>query len=454
MKKSNLYLAVLSLSIDLITLTGGLMLAYGIRAQGLNLFSWPFERYMTFVSWVVPLWILLFASQGLYNARNLPKGWSAFAKIITGLIGGWGALLIALYMWRSPESLVFPRLIIVYGVLLTTLFTLLGRLLVGAITSMLRHHDIGLIKAVVVSESANAAIAEAITHERAHGRVLVGSVNPVGALTALNAIYQTARFDEVIIDETDTAEKTLLPIIEWAESVNCAVVLVPSLLAVRSTNVETGSLAGTPVLFLRRTQLDGWGRVYKRVFDFVFSAVTITILSPILLLLALLVKISSPGPVIYREKRVGQDGQTFAVGKFRSMYSNWRERMPHIQDWSADEKNDVRVTPLGRLMRRTNLDELPQLFDILSGRMSLVGPRPEQPKYVEKFAKEIPDYLKRHHVKTGLTGWAQVNGLRGDTSIADRVKYDLYYIENWSILFDLRIILATVVGQLRSLYRR
>ncbi len=453
MKKSNLYLAVFSLLVDVAALFGGLVLAYNIRAQGLDLFSWPFERYLSYIVWVVPLWILLFASQGLYNARNLPKGWGAFAKIITGLIAGWGALLIALYMWRSPESLVFPRLIIVYGVALTTLFTLFGRVVVGAVSSLLRRQGLGLVKTVVISASPTPEIAKAIENDRIHGRILVATITPQDALQKLSSLYRAAKFDEVVISEMNAAEETVLPIIEWAESVNCAVVLIPSILAVRATNVENGSLAGSAVLFLRRTPLDGWGRVYKRTLDLIVVIPALLVLSPIYLILALLVKISSPGPIIYRERRVGQDGREFLVGKFRSMYTNWRERFPNVEEWSADEDSDVRVTMIGRLLRRSNLDELPQLWDVFAGRMSVVGPRPEQPKYVEKFAQEIPTYLKRHHVKTGLTGWAQVNGLRGNTSIPERVKYDLYYIENWSIWFDIRIILSTIVMLLRQLLR-
>ena len=137
--------------------------------------------------------------------------------------------------------------------------------------------------------------------------------------------------------------------------------------------------------------------------------------------------------------------------KFRSMYCDADKRYKKFKGWSANEDQDLRITPVGKFIRKTNLDELPQLFNILVGTMSMVGPRPEQPKYVNKFSKEIPDYIKRHHVKIGLTGWAQINGLRGNTSIPERVKYDLYYIEHWSIWFDIRIILSTVLVGIRQI---
>ena len=136
--------------------------------------------------------------------------------------------------------------------------------------------------------------------------------------------------------------------------------------------------------------------------------------------------------------------------KFRSMYVDADQRFKEFGAWSTDEAKDPRITPVGRAIRKTMIDELPQLWDVFVGKMSIVGPRPEQPKYVDKFVKEVPSYFKRHFVKSGLTGWAQVNGLRGDTSVAERVKYDLYYIENWSIWFDLRIMLATVGYVLRG----
>jgi len=223
------------------------------------------------------------------------------------------------------------------------------------------------------------------------------------------------------------------------------------LLSVRSTNVETGILAGSPVLFFKRTPLEGWGRVFKRFFDLLAVLVLLVIALPIMLVVGIVIYIVSPGPVVFKQIRIGQDGEPFSFHKFRSMYADWQKRFPDVKDWSADEKTDPRITGIGRFIRKTNIDELPQLFDVLVGKMSLVGPRPEQPKYVEQFGKEIPKYLSRHHVKTGMTGWAQVNGLRGDTSIKDRVKYDLFYIENWSIWFDIRIIIATLIQTIRKL---
>jgi exopolysaccharide biosynthesis polyprenyl glycosylphosphotransferase len=243
----------------------------------------------------------------------------------------------------------------------------------------------------------------------------------------------------------------VLQLLDWAESHFVNFAQVPTLLSVKATNIEPGNLGNSPIIYYRASPLDGWGRVFKRLLDLVIVIPALIVLSPVFLVLALLVKLSSPGPVLYSHQRVGQDGQVFTIRKFRSMYENAEHKLNIT--WSMDDDTDPRITPIGRLLRKTNLDELPQLWDVLGGRMSLVGPRPEQPKYVEKFSQEIPEYIKRHHVKSGLTGWAQINGLRGNTPVSERVKYDLYYIEHWSIWFDLRIILSTFVYMFRRAFR-
>jgi lipopolysaccharide/colanic/teichoic acid biosynthesis glycosyltransferase len=163
------------------------------------------------------------------------------------------------------------------------------------------------------------------------------------------------------------------------------------------------------------------------------------ILSPIWIIIAFLVKTTSKGPIIYNQKRVGRDEKVFICHKFRSMEE---KNSRNASKWTT--KDDPRITPLGNILRKTNLDELPQLWDIFCGKMSFVGPRPEQPFFVEKFEEEIPDYFRRHKVKAGLTGWAQVNGLKGDTSIKERVRYDIFYIENWSLWFDFKIVIKTL----------
>ena len=202
----------------------------------------------------------------------------------------------------------------------------------------------------------------------------------------------------------------------------------------------TEDLNGLPVINIRYVPLTNiLNRLVKRTVDIIGSLIGLIFLSPLLLLLAILVKCSSKGPIIFKQERVGLHNKKFYMYKFRSMEVQTKEA--EKKGWTT--KDDPRVTPIGRLMRRTSLDELPQLWNILVGDMSIVGPRPERPQFVEKFKEEIPRYMIKHQVRPGLTGWAQVNGYRGDTSIRRRIECDLYYIENWSMVLDIKIIFMT-----------
>jgi Undecaprenyl-phosphate glucose phosphotransferase len=199
-------------------------------------------------------------------------------------------------------------------------------------------------------------------------------------------------------------------------------------------------LDGIPIVNLRETPIQGWNSVIKRGFDIVFSLLFLIVSAPIMAVLALLIKLTSPGPVLYNQKRMGLDGHLFNMYKFRSMHVDAERQTGPI--WA--KKRDSRRTRLGAFMRSTSLDEFPQLVNVLKGDMSLVGPRPERPPFVQKFRENIPKYMLRHKVKSGITGWAQINGWRGNTSIEKRIEYDLYYIQNWSIWFDLKILIMTL----------
>ena len=198
---------------------------------------------------------------------------------------------------------------------------------------------------------------------------------------------------------------------------------------------------GLPIVSLQGGPLEGWNLVAKRAFDILFSAVALILVSPILLVVALMVKLTSKGPVLYKQERMGMDGAVFPILKFRTMRTDAESSGARMAT-----AGDDRRTPVGAFLRRTSLDELPQLFNVLRGDMSLVGPRPERPVFIEEFKRQVPKYHLRHKVKAGMTGWAQINGLRGQTSIQKRIEYDLYYIENWSLFLDVKILLRTALG--------
>jgi exopolysaccharide biosynthesis polyprenyl glycosylphosphotransferase len=216
---------------------------------------------------------------------------------------------------------------------------------------------------------------------------------------------------------------------------------VPDVLEVLTSDVKVSELEGIPFLKIKSIPFTAWGRISKRAMDIVVSGTLLAILSPLLALVAALIRVDSRGPVLFRQQRVGLDGKEFTMYKFRSMRAGAdlfdREAGLGVAD-------DPRRTRFGKIIRATSLDELPQLFNVLKGDMSLVGPRPERSHFVQEFQSYVPKYLDRHRVKAGVTGWAQVNGLRGDTSIAERIRFDLYYIENWSLAFDLKILMRTL----------
>jgi Undecaprenyl-phosphate glucose phosphotransferase len=224
-----------------------------------------------------------------------------------------------------------------------------------------------------------------------------------------------------------------------------AVRLVPDLARAFTLNASIEDFDGTPVVLVTESPEQGWNQVLKRAFDLACSAIGLVVLLPLLLALAIWVKVDSPGPVFYAQERVGMNGRRFRMLKFRTMRVGSDAGGPQ---WTT--KDDPRRTHGGTLLRRLSLDELPQLWNVFVGEMSLVGPRPEQPAFVEQFRGSIPRYMLRHHMKAGITGWAQVNGLRGDTPLEQRIEYDLYYIQHWSLFFDIRILARTVARVFRD----
>jgi Undecaprenyl-phosphate glucose phosphotransferase len=224
-----------------------------------------------------------------------------------------------------------------------------------------------------------------------------------------------------------------------------AVRLVPDLARAFTLNASVEDFDGTPVVLVTESPEQGWNQVVKRAFDLVCSAIGLVVLSPLLLAIAIGVKLDSAGPVFFAQERVGMNGRRFRMLKFRTMRVGSDAGGPQ---WTT--KEDPRRTRGGAFLRRLSLDELPQLWNVLVGEMSLVGPRPEQPAFVERFRGSIPRYMLRHHMKAGITGWAQVNGLRGDTPLEERIEYDLYYIQHWSLFFDIRILARTVARVFRD----
>ncbi len=225
--------------------------------------------------------------------------------------------------------------------------------------------------------------------------------------------------------------------------------IIPDILQYITLRAGFQNMDGIPIINLTETPLSGYNLIIKRVFDLIFASLILLITAPVMLVTALIIKMTSSGPVLYRQKRMGMDLNSFEILKFRSMDVTLEGEKG--LGWTVE--NDPRITRIGKFIRRWNIDELPQLMNVLRGDMSLVGPRPEQPAFVEEFREKYPRYMLRHKVKSGITGWAQVNGYRGDTSIKKRLEYDMYYIENWSMGFDIKIFLKTVFQSYKNFIR-
>jgi exopolysaccharide biosynthesis polyprenyl glycosylphosphotransferase len=262
----------------------------------------------------------------------------------------------------------------------------------------------------------------------------------LGSLADIPRIIDKYAIDEVFIGLPESSHQELVNIISLCEREKVGVRVFPDVFQIMASEVTIDDLGGLPLLTIRDVALQGWKLSLKRSLDFVGSGIGLIVLSPFLMFAALLIKLDSPGPVFYSQERMGLDARPFKIIKFRSMRVDAESDGP---GWTTAD--DPRKTRLGSFLRRFNIDELPQLINVFVGDMSLVGPRPERPVYVEQFRQSIPRYMDRHREKAGLTGWAQVNGLRGDTSIAERTKYDLWYIENWSLWLDIKIILRTIM---------
>jgi len=269
----------------------------------------------------------------------------------------------------------------------------------------------------------------------------VDGTEVIGTLRDLREVLTRQQVDQVLVALPSRSFRHLPRIMEVCADTTVDVKLVPDVYQYATLFGGLEEFGGLPIVNLQSVGVLGINALAKRAFDVILSALFLLLLAPLLLLVAALVKLGSSGPVLYRQERVGLDGKPFWMLKFRTMRDGAEPDGPRFA-----EPQDPRVTSLGALLRRTSIDELPQLLNVLAGDMSLVGPRPERPVFIDKFRRHIPRYQLRHMVKAGMTGWAQIHGLRGQTSIEKRVEYDLYYIEHWSLLLDLRILARTLAG--------
>jgi exopolysaccharide biosynthesis polyprenyl glycosylphosphotransferase len=408
-----------------------------------------YPHFRTFLLLVTCIYWVVFKYLGLYRKRRGISGVDELSKIIQGVI------LAAIFIGAVTfliHFLAFSRLVVLLAALLATLFVWLERIFLRRIQIILRKRGIGVTRILVVGTGETAKLLlQRLQQNPGLGYRVAGLISEgkpsrsvegyrvLGNLSHFSRLIQTHEPEEVIFALPASAHGKLIPMLVTLQDTPIKYKIVSDLFGIITNPMESDVLLDMPVFEMKEAPLSHWHhRVIKRFFDFIFSLAGLIVFSPLLFILASGVKVSSPGPVFFLQKRIGRDGKIFHMLKFRSMKTG-------TETVGFTAQNDPRVTPFGTFIRKTSLDELPQLFNVLVGQMSLVGPRPEVPGLVEKFEKEIPRYFERHQVKSGITGWAQVNGLRGNTSLHERVKYDIYYIENWSLLLDIKIIVRTIL---------
>lgn len=453
MKKSDLFFAFILLPVDIAMVIVAFILAYYIRIdlEVVPAFSdIGLREYLRYSVYLLPLWVALNALNGLYNIKTNRSFFSELYRIINASSTAMIFLVVAIFL---TKTMFFSRLILAFTWIISIASIALGRLIIRLIEQSLMRYGIGTSKVILIGD--NSTSESIVNHLSASKNkiykicgVLNGTSNTskyglkiLGSIDELEEKIKQFKIDEVVLTDIFLSKTKIMSLIQICSDNNISFKYIPDTFSLMTLNVSSETIGTMPVMELKSIPLDGWGRIVKRIVDVVFALVFLILLSPLFLLISILEKITSRGPVFYKHERIGRDEQKFDLYKFRSMYENAEQEKKKY--WTT--KNDSRITPLGRIIRKTNLDELPQFWNILKGDMSFIGPRPEQPRYVEKFEKEIPDYFRRHKVKAGLTGWAQVNGLKGDTSIKERVRYDIYYIENWSLWFDFKIIIKTAL---------
>jgi Undecaprenyl-phosphate glucose phosphotransferase len=469
MRRHNRLLVLLYVITDALIGMTAFGLAYVVRFHSGLIPVWkgvpPFEWYLTLLPWVGVLVPIAFHVQGLYRLRRGRSRVDDFFAVFVGsilavVLGIIGTLYYSTYY--LPDELkdlgVYEVAQGVWLIFLVSTVTLTysSRELVREILERRWRAGIGL-KRVLIAGAGDLGrlIADKLLEHRELGFKVVGFLDDraagdhigyrglplLGTLADADEVIQQEKIDHVYVTLPLEEHVKMLGLVEATNREGVDVHVVPDLLQFIALRARLENLDGVPIISLNDVPLRGFNSVLKRVIDVVASASALVVLAVPFLIISWLIRRTSEGPVFYTQERMGLDGKAFHVYKFRSMYVGAEDETGPI--WARE--NDPRCTPVGRWLRRWDLDELPQFWNVLRGDMSIVGPRPERPYFVEQFKHRIPQYMLRHKVKAGITGWAQVNGWRGNTSLEKRIEYDLYYIENWSVALDIKIMWLTVL---------
>ncbi len=410
----------------------------------------PLGPYLLMLVPILIVWGVSFHTFGLYRPRRIGSHFSEAADIAKA--SSLGALVLVAVMTFFFRGYDYSRVVIAYFWVLSIVAVWFSRAAFREALRLARRRGYNLRYAVVVGGGELASTVVRGIRARPDVGIQIlglvgdkkedagGGVSWLGGYADLRAVLDGHTVDQVILALSHEDQGRLRGLLEAVGDEPVTIHVVPDLFRFASLRGGVEEFEGMPFIHLRDSPLHGWSQVAKRAFDIAFSFAVLVGLSPVLGLVALGVKLTSKGPVLYRQERMGLDGQRFHMLKFRTMREDAEAETGPV--WAAAA--DPRRVPFGSVLRRFSLDELPQFVNVLRGEMSAVGPRPERPVFVEHFRRTVPGYMLRHKVKSGVTGWAQVNGLRGNTSLEKRIEYDLEYIERWSFGFDLKIIALTV----------
>lgn len=435
-------------------LAWGIYFQLGIRYGDVGEAAPSYEFYMAIAFIVLPLYWLLFKLHGLYRFRLNLNLLEVMPQIFSGVTEA-SLLLLAGTIFIFPV-IHYSRNVIVISWICSIICVSIVRLTVYVILKFGRRRGHFMKNTLVLGAgSVGISSARKLIRTPELGLNFVGFLdqNPsdkAKKLETFPVFDDYSHLEQVLADHniqhmvvafSRDRHDTVVDLMERCFPFGVDFTIVPRLYEVFSDRVGVEHIRGLPVVGLQRSNISGLQGLVKRSMDIVLSLLALIILSPVLLVIAIMVKLESPGPVMFRQMRLGMNEKPFRMLKFRSMR---QDSGVDSQGWTIS--GDIRRTRVGKVIRPLAIDELPQMINVIKGDMSLVGPRPEQPEYVSAFSRKIPSYPSRHRVRPGLTGWAQINGLRGDTDIGERIEYDIYYIENWSPWFDIKIMMRTILA--------
>ncbi|HWS73231.1 MAG TPA: undecaprenyl-phosphate glucose phosphotransferase [Thermoanaerobaculia bacterium] len=418
-----------------------------------------FSIYIALLPLVTVVFPLAFAVQGLYRVRATRSKAEEWLSVAIGSVVG-TVVLSGVLIWVRPNNpdVLYSRATLLIFLLCAIVFVTAGRILVRTLVERRHRHGSNLDRVLIAGNGELArAVVDRIRNHRELGFTIAGylrngddarlaDLECLGAIDDAERVIDTHRIDHVFVALPHASSAAMMALLDRLVRSFVSIHVVPDLLQFMVLRSRVEDIDGLPTINLSETPLEeGWSRFGKRGFDLLVAASALVLLSPVMLAIAIAIWLEDRAPIFYRQVRMGLDGKPFEILKFRSM------RVEAEQETGAKwaERDDPRRTRVGRFIRETSLDELPQLFNVLAGDMSVVGPRPERPQFVEQFRAEFPHYMLRHKVRAGMTGWAQVHGWRGNTSIRMRIEHDLYYIENWSLMLDLKICFMTLIHGLK-----